>query len=322
MSGGGCGRRLRTAEAIPWRARRTASAAAACLLVLLGAPSLAQTSGSAETSKSPPPLDGKTEASLREVARQINNPISPLWQLTFDNEIGALHRGGLDGEIAFASTLQPFMPVGLERLGLGRFAWSEDFRLITQLTMPFFATAPLPPGPGGGRKSGFADIQLVSVLAPSGTSGPLWGVGPTFIFPSASDDALGQGKWQAGPAVVAGYLGSKWTAYAVAQQWWSFAGDGDRSNTSQLCLEYVLLRNLPHRWQVGMQPSIEVDWKASGGNKLLFPVGLGVGKTVRIGNFPVQFWLEVDHYPVRPDDLSAPRWTVDFQIIPVIPALF
>jgi hypothetical protein len=87
-------------------------------------------------------------------------------------------------------------------------------------------------------------------------------------------------------------------------------------------LNYVLLRSLPHRWQIGMQPSMTVDWTASWGNKVSFPVGLGVGRTVRIGKIPVQFWVEADYYPVQPDDLSGPRWGIDFQIIPVIPELF
>ncbi len=304
--------------------RRTGWLTLGATLCSLGAPSSAQTpTDGPELSLREIPLHGRTEESLQEVARQIKNPISPLWQITFDNQIVGLDRGGLDGdEVDYTGVFQPFMPVNLSFFGLERFAWSRDFRLITQLTVPYVETTPLAPGPGGDRKTGFGDIQLASVFAPSDTSGWLWGAGPTFIFPSASDDALGQGKWQAGPTAAAGYLGSKWTAYAVAQQWWSIAGDGDRSRTNQLCLQYVLLRTLPHRWQVGMQPSMAVDWTESRGNKVSFPVGLGVGKTVRIGNLPIQFWVEADYYPVRPDDVSAPRWGIDIQIIPVIGEAF
>lgn len=287
--------------------------------LLVGGPASAQTPAKG----SEIPLDGKTRESLRHVSRQVNNPIGPLWQLTFDNAIAGLDAGGLGGvEPAYTGAFEPEIPLDLSRFGLERFAWSEGYRVVTRAIVPFVETVPLAPGPGGDRKTGFGDIQLGSVLAPSRLSGLLWGFGPTFIFPSASDDALGQGKWQAGPAAVAGYLGEKWTAYAIAQQWWSFAGDRDRPNTSQLCLNYVLLRSLPHRWQVGMQPSMSVDWTASRGNEVSFPVGLGFGKTLRIGKLPVQFWVEADYYPVRPDDFSGPRWGVDFQVIPVIPALF
>lgn len=286
-------------------------------LLLLATPSFART----QTNDSEALL-GRAEASLRDISRQINNPIGPLWNLTFDNAIASLDGGGLDDDLGYAGTFQSFMPVPLARLGLGHFAWARDLRIITQLTVPLVETVPLVPGPGSDRKTGFGDIQLASVIAPSSTSGLLWGIGPTFIFPSASNDVLGQGKYQVGPAAVLGYLGSKWTAYAVAQQWWSFSGDDDRSSTRQLCLEYVLLRSLPHEWLVGMQPSMEVDWTESSGSKVLFPVGVGVGTTVRIGGLPVQLWLEFDYYVVRPDDLSAPRWGIDIQIIPVIGELF
>jgi len=285
----------------------------AAAMLLLATPVFAQTQrNESET------LLREVEASLADVGRQINNPIGPLWNLTFDNAITSQDGGGLDDDLDYSGTFQSFMPVGLSRLGFGKSAWAREFRVVTQLSIPFFETAPLAPGPGDDRKSGFGDIQLASILGPSRTSGWLWGIGPTFIFPSASNDALGQGRWQAGPAAAAGYLGSKWTAYLVAQQWWSFSGDDDRARTRQLCLEYVLLRSLPNDWVIGMQPSMEVDWTESGGNKVLFPIGAGVGRTVKIGNLPVQIWIEADYYAVRPDDLSAPRWGIDIQIIPVI----
>ena len=292
-------------------------------LLFVAALLLSATSVSAQTqTNESETLLGEAQASLLEIGRQINNPISPLWSVTLDNAITSLDGGGLDDDLAYTGTLQPFMPVDLSKLGFRKSAWAREFRIITRLSIPFFETTPLGPGPGDDRKSGFGDIQLGSVLAPSRTSGWLWGIGPSFIFPSASSDALGQGQWQAGPVAVVGYLGSEWTASLVAQQWWSFSGDDDRPHTRQLSLEYALLRSLPNDWVIGMQPSMEVDWTQSGGNKVLFPIGAGVGKTVKIGNLPVQIWIEADYYAVRPDDLSAPRWGIDIQIIPVIGEVF
>ena len=91
----------------------------AAAFALLSAPSSAQT----QTNGSEIPLHGETEESLREVARQINNPISTLWQLTFDNQILGVDGGGLGGvEPAYTGVFQPLMPVNLSQLGLGRFA--------------------------------------------------------------------------------------------------------------------------------------------------------------------------------------------------------
>jgi hypothetical protein len=290
-----------------------------CFL-LPGAPGFAQT----QTAQSEIPLHGRTEESMREVARQVHNPIGPLWQLTFDNQVVGLKGGGFDGlEPSYTGSFQPQGPVWLGGAGSGPFAWARDFGIFARLTVPFFETLPVLSGSGGDdRESGFGDLQLGGVFAPKRRSGFLWGIGPTFIFPTASDDALGQGKWQIGPAALAGYIGGRWTAYAIAQQWWSTAGDDDRPNTSQLGLNYVLICMLPRRWQVGMQPTLTVDWTASRGNGVTFPVGLGVGKTVRIGKLPVQLWLETDYYAVRPDDLPGPRWGIDLQITPVLPERF
>ena len=189
--------------------------AAGTLLLLPGAPCWAQK----QTHGSEIPLHGRTEESLREVARQINNPIGPLWQLTFDNQVIGMGGGGLDGvEPAYTGTLQAQGPVWLGRLGWGRLGWADEFGIFTQLTVPFVETVPVPRASGeDDRVSGFGDIQLGGVLAPQRRSGFVWGIGPTFVFPSASDDALGQGKWQAGPAALAGYVGRSWTGYALAE---------------------------------------------------------------------------------------------------------
>jgi hypothetical protein len=69
-----------------------------------------------------------------------------------------------------------------------------------------------------------------------------------------------------------------------------------------------------------MQLRLDVDQTASAGNGVSFSVGLGFGKTGRIGELTVQLWIATDYYAVRPDDLSGPCWGIDLQIIPVISA--
>jgi hypothetical protein len=274
----------------------------------------------AQTDLSAPTHEDPADASLKEIDRQLHNPISALWQLTVSNAIVGMDGGGLGGvEPSYTGIFEPQLPLHLNQLGLERFEWADDFNLVTRMLVPFLESVPLPPGSGASdRKWGFGDIQLGSVLAPNRTQGWVWGLGPTFIFPSASNDALGQGKWQAGPVAVGGYQGRKWTVYAIAQQWWSFAGDGDRATTNQLCLNYALLRSLPQQWTIGMQPSMTVDWTASQDSAVSFPVGLGIGKTLRFGSVPLQFWVEADYYAVRPDNLTSPRWGVTLQVTPVI----
>ena len=72
------------------------------------------------------------------------------------------------------------------------------------------------------------------------------------------------------------------------------------------------------QWRVGMSPNVTIDWQASG-DKLTFPVGLGLGRLFSIGKLPVQVHLEVDYSVIHPDDGPGSRWDFRMYFVPVIP---
>jgi len=148
---------------------------------------------------------------------------------------------------------------------------TENLKLITRMSLPIIGGKPAfnPANMDFDNKSGLGDIALFSLFSPNKKptkSHPyeiLLGAGPTFIFPSASKDSLGQGKWQAGPTGLIGYLDRKWVIAALVQQWWSYGGDSDRSKSSQMAIQYFIWRNLPGAWQVGTGgPTININWEA------------------------------------------------------------
>jgi hypothetical protein len=263
--------------------------------------------------------------SAEELNRQLNNPVSSIWSLNFQSNITSVKNGGStllneNGERIWSSgnsewfynlNFQPVLPLKL----------TEEWNLISRPVFPIFGERPVLDGNDFQDESGLGDITLFSLFSPAQEqAGILWGVGPSFIFPSATKDALGQEKWQAGPAAVALHLGEEWIFGVLAQQWWSFAGANDREETNQANVQYFLFRLLPDQWQIGMGPNITVDWKADEGNEVTFPIGLGAGKLVKFGKFPVKFTFEVDYAVVHPDDIGQ-RWNFRLQIIPVLPAL-
>jgi hypothetical protein len=258
---------------------------------------------------------GASQQSLENVSKQLNNPVADIWSLTFQ-----FNRYYLNGKVTDRTreqdllNFQPVLPVHL----------TEDWNLITRPVLPFIFNSPaFEPGKGWYNESGFGDVALLSLLSPAKlTSGLIWGVGPTFIFPTASDNTIGQGKYQAGPAAVGLYMGKEWIFGVLAQQWWSFAGDnGSRPGTNQANIQYFIQYLFGDHWQVGMAPNILIDWKADQGQRFTVPVGLGIGKLVKIGPLPVKLTLEGDYMVVNPDDFGQ-RYGVRFQIIPVLPALF
>ncbi len=198
---------------------------------------------------------------------------------------------------------------------------TREWNLINRPVFPIFADRPVLKTDGFDEVDGLGDIGLVSLLSPAKTAGSfLWGLGPSFIFPTASKDELGQEKWQAGAGAVGLHLGKEWIFGAFPQHWWSVAGNSDRKSTSQTNIQYFIWRLLPGQWQIGTAPNILVDWKADDGNKLTLPVGLGVGKLFKIGGLPIKLILEGQYAVIHPDDFGQ-EWNIRFTVTPVLPSL-
>ena len=95
------------------------------------------------------------------------------------------------------------------------------------------------------------------------------------MMDTASDDALGTGKWSAGPMALAFHIGEKWIYGAVAQHWWSFAGDDDRDDVNLTDLQYVLRYRVTPTTNIGFGPNIRINWEEDRENRWTVPVGLG-----------------------------------------------
>jgi hypothetical protein len=50
------------------------------------------------------------------------------------------------------------------------------------------------------------------------------------------------------------------------------------------------------------------------------PVGLGVGKVVKLGRLPVKVQLSLQYMPVRPRN-TGQEWDIQVRVTPVIPKL-
>ena len=153
------------------------------------------------------------------------------------------------------------------------------------------------------RAGGLGDIGLVAVLSPD-IPGAILGFGSSFIFPTATNYNLGQGKFQMGPAVVVGLLAKKWVGGIFSNTGGLCPGPPRKPPTNQTNIQYFLVRMFPEGWQVGFTPNILIDWRAEPKNRLTFPLGTGVGRIFKISpNLPpVQMTLEFQWMPVYPED--------------------
>ena len=248
-----------------------------------------------------------SEASASELNKQLSNPVTSLWSLAFQFNNYRLENGEWNYNLQF----QPVLPVGL----------TKDVNLITRPVIPLYNSVPHLTASGDyERTTGFGDMILLELFSPADSGKWILGAGPTFIFPTATSTFTGQGKWQAGPALVVGYLTDKFIVGAFPQQWWSFAGDSSRPDTSQMNLQPIAAWFFGEGWSVGYSGNILANWKASSGNVWTVPVGVAVGKVLKLGRLPVKVQLAGQYMPIRPDNVGQ-EWNIQLQLTPVIPKL-
>lgn len=249
--------------------------------------------------------------SRTEVNRRVTNPISTTWSLKIENEVLWLDGGTAGDRAQYQLKFQPSLPVVL----------SPDWKVIPRPEFVLVDDRPYANAAGEPRRTtGVGDTTLDLVAAPI-WSHWLLALGPTFIFPTANLDQTGQGKWQIGPAAVAGYQTKDWLAGVILQQWWSYAGAADRNAVSQMHLQYMASWFFAHGWSVGTSPTIKFDWRAPSGQQVTFPLGLSLAKVVRLGGrLPVKLEAQGLYAPVHPDGYGE-RFGLQLYVIPVIPSL-
>jgi len=261
--------------------------------------------------------EGEAQGSLTELSKQLTNPISSTWSVGFQQNNYMLDMG-LGRESHWNSNLnfQPVLPVTL----------TENWNLITRPVVTLLNSAPHPDPHHPGdikRTTGFGDTILMEMFSASPNLVGNWlvGLGPTFIFPTASSDYTGQGKWQVGPAAIVGYLSKKWIVGAFVQNWSSFGGSGNRKDTNQMNLQPIAGYFLPDGWNIGYSGNILANWKADrDGDTWTVPLGLGISKVLKLGRLPIKVGL-AGQYMVHHPDVGGQKWNIQLSVTPVIPKL-
>ena len=296
------------------RPGRSSAWVAALLMIAWGGAPAAAEQPSPETA---PAQAAGEEPSLTEINKKLTNPVSELWSITFQqNNFRVEIAPGIDERWNSNLNFQPVLPVAL----------TDDWNLITRPVMTLFSSVPHP-DPGTvpldiDRTTAFGDTVLLELVSPSPQLAGNWllGAGPTFIFPSAGSDWTGQGKWQVGPAGIAGYLSEKWILGAFVQQWMSFAGSNSRASTSQMNLQPIASYFLPDGWSIGYSGNVLANWKENGDEVWTVPIGLAVAKVLKLGKLPVRVSLAGQYMPIRPD-VFGQKWNIQVILAPVIPKL-
>lgn len=214
----------------------------------------------------------QTDAAASRAARlaeEFNDPLTTLPQIFLKDEYTPSNFGTeAQANRVVARLIVPRVP----RFSLLPFV---------QLIRPSFSLVTVPTGRGKGTRTAFGDMQLFDLAVipwPSRASGFMMGIGPLFVFPTATDERAGQGAWQVGPAFAAIYQGIPGVLLGtLIQNPISFAyTSGDRPSQSTLIVQPIVL---VHLWRGLYVKSADASWAVGWheGAPRTFPLSFGVG---------------------------------------------
>ncbi len=117
--------------------------------------------------------------SVDEVSRRLENPLTDLWSLTFQQNLALVEGDRIEGtEIQNTFFFQPALPIPL----------GKDKVFIARPVFPIVTNPVLDPSqPDGvdGHKTGFGDIQMLALVGPNrrdGTVACVKGTPGTFLW--------------------------------------------------------------------------------------------------------------------------------------------
>jgi len=217
-----------------------------------------------------------------QVAAELANPLAPVTTLAAN--LRAEMGNGPQDETNYQLRLQPsfFVPfVGKSALLV------RTIVPLRNLNWP-------------GNASGLGDVSIIPYYVPDTTSATFVGYGGALILPTATDDAIGSGKWAAGPAVIVARTGKPITWGGLLQHVWSVAGASERAGVSVTTVQPFLTYLLPEGWAATVSSESNYNWNAGPGSGWTVPLTLGISRVVQIGSEFVNFGLAYVGYLERP----------------------
>ena len=240
-----------------------------------------------------------------DLAKQLANPIASLvsvpLQFNIDEGIGPEGEGRRT-----LLNIQPVIP----------FSVGEDWNLISRTILPVVTLEDV--APGSGTDSGLGDTVQSLFFSPKvpTAGGVTWGVGPVFLLPTATEDALGTGKWGAGPTGVVLVQRGPWTVGGLANHIWSVAGDEDRADVNQTFVQPFASYTTADAWTVTLTSESSYDWERE---QWSVPVNATVSRVVRLGGtLPVSLFGGVRYWAEAPEG-GPEEWGLRFGVTVLLP---
>lgn len=253
------------------------------------------------------PATGSSVANTGEpdLATKLANPLAALIsmpvQANFDDHLG------FDGQgEKWLVNVQPVIP----------FALNDDWNIISRTIVPIVDQSNYTDDRY--NQSGLSDILQSVWFSPAqpNSNGWIWGVGPAFLFPTASDEFLGAEKWGAGPTAVALKQTGHWTFGALSNHIWSYAGDDDRGAVNSTFIQPFCSYVTDTKTTFTINSESTFDWTDDQWN---IPVNFMVAQMLKIGEQPFQVQAGARYWAASPHDDQEGEWGLRFAVTFLFP---
>ncbi len=220
-----------------------------------------------------------------DLAKKLSNPVAALISVPFQfNYNGGFYDGNGD---QYYLNIQPVIPISI----------SEDWNLISRTILPVYSQDGVIPGEGSQFGFGATTQSLFFSPKQPTAGGLIWGVGPVFLLPTATD-GISSNQWGAGITGVALKQQNGWTVGGLANQIWSLTGNSDDGRISATFLQPFVSYTTPKATSFTLNSESTYDWV---NNQWSVPINALVGQVVKVGKLPVQFSVGARYWADGPD---------------------
>ncbi|MGB8045600.1 MAG: outer membrane protein [Pseudolabrys sp.] len=236
-----------------------------------------------------------------DLQKASQNPIADLVSVPFQSNTN--FNSGPFNRTQEILNIQPVVPMHL----------NEQWNVISRTIIPVVSQ----PDPLiNSSTNGIGDITQSLFLSPSHPGELIWGVGPVFTVPSASDPILGTGKVLFGPTAVFLTTPGHWVLGVLLNNQWSVGGNPLRPAVNTGLAQPFVNYNMEKGWYLTTSPIMTVNWLAAPGQQWTVPVGGGFGRVFKLGDQPVNAQIAAYYNAVRPTGTS------DWQLRTTVALLF
>ena len=164
------------------------------------------------------------------------------------------------------------------------------------------------------KKTGLQDIAVLDVVIFPQSFGSL-GLGPVVVLPTATDPALGNGKWLLGPSFVGIYRSGPFQLGGLFQGLFSVAGSPSRPPVDNVQLQVFGGIGLPNDWSIGLS-EIVYGYDTRRGKWTSIPFGMRLERLVLFGDLPARIYVDAEYNFLSSE--IVPKWTFRFAISPLL----